>query len=165
MENIGLYTLQIIVLAVMIGGLLSLLLAIIPGLTIIWVAALVYLIATGLNWTSGIIFAIITILMLVGNIIDNFFMGASARQTGASWVAIAVSMTAGIVGSILWPPLGGLLAALAGLFIVEIIRLRDWQKALNSTRSMAMGCGWALATRFGIGIVMILLWVLWVFLS
>lgn len=165
MENLGLVTLQIIVLAVMIGGLLSLLLAIVPGLTIIWVADLVYLIATGLNWTSGIIFAIITVLMLVGNIIDNFFMGASARQTGASWVAIAVSIVAGIVGSILWPPLGGLLAALVGLFIVEIVRLKDWRKALNSTRSMAMGCGWALATRFGIGIVMILLWVLWVFLS
>ena len=51
-----------------------------------------------------------TVLMLVGSVIDNFIMGASARQQGASWIAIAMAMVLGVVGSLLLPPFGGLAA-------------------------------------------------------
>jgi hypothetical protein len=34
---------------------------------------------------------------------------------------------------------------------VEFYRLKDWRQAMASTRSMAIGCGWAAVIRFGIG--------------
>jgi uncharacterized protein YqgC (DUF456 family) len=101
--------------------------------------------------------------MLGGNLLDNFFMGAGARKTGASWLAIGVALAAGIIGSIAWPPFGGLVLALAGLFVVEFIRLKDWRRALESTKSMAAGCGWAVVTRMGVGMIMILLWLVWIY--
>jgi uncharacterized protein YqgC (DUF456 family) len=157
--------LQLTILAVMLFGLFSLLIPVLPGLVIIWVPALVYGLVTGFNWTSGILFFFITVLMIVGSLVDNFVMGASARQQGASWVAIAVSLVGGVIGSLVFPPFGGILVALVGLFAVEFYRLRDWRKALESTRSMAVGCGWAAIIRFGIGLVMILLWGGWVFFA
>jgi len=155
--------LQYILGAVMLFGLVGLIIPILPGLTIIWLAALVYAFAVGLNWVSGILFGGITLLMLGGNVVDNLMMGSSARQTGASWLAVGVAIAAGLLGSVIWPPLGGLLAAMLGIFLVEIIRLKDWKQALNSTRSLAMGCGTSVFIRIGIGMVMILLWLVWVF--
>ena len=116
---------------------------------------------TGFTWLSGGIFAVMTLMMVFGSFIDNIIMGASARQTGASWVSIAISLVLGVAGSLVFPPFGGLIAALIGLFAYEFIRLRDWRKALASTKSMALGCGWASLIRSAIGMLMIGLWVVW----
>ncbi|MBP7757433.1 MAG: DUF456 domain-containing protein, partial [Anaerolineaceae bacterium] len=129
MEIIGEVALQIVVLAVMLVGLFGLLTLVIPGLTIIWVAALVYGLVTGFDIWSGILFGIITLLMLFGNVVDNLFMGAGARKTGASWLSVGVALLGGIIGSLLMPPLGGLVLAMVGIFLVELIRIKDWRKA------------------------------------
>ncbi len=156
---------DLVLLAVMLFGLASLVIPIMPGLTIIWVPALIYALVNGLNWSTGILFALITILMLVGGFVDNIFMSAGAKKTGASWLSIVVATLAGLVGSIIWPPLGGIPLALLGIFVVEIIRLRSLRKAWQSTRGMAFGCGAAVFVRMGMGVVMILLWGLWVYLA
>jgi uncharacterized protein len=158
----GLAALRIVLLAVMLFGLFSLLIPVLPGLVIIWVPALIYGLVGGFNWGGGILFAIITILMIAGSLVDNVIMGARAKVQGASWLAIGVSLAAGILGSIAFPPFGGLIAALLGLFVVEILRLKDLKRAYESTKSMAIGCGWAAVIRFGMGVVMILLWGAWV---
>ena len=165
LEGAGRITLNLVVLGIMLFGLLGLIIPILPGLVIIWVPALVYGILTGFNLTSGLLFAGMTVLMIAGNLVDNLVMGAKARQQGASWLAIGVALAAGIAGSLAFPPFGGLVAALIGLFAVEYFRLKDMQRALESTRSMAIGCGWAAVIRFGIGIIMIALWGVWVFFA
>jgi uncharacterized protein YqgC (DUF456 family) len=151
------------VLAVIMAiGLFSLLLYIIPGLTIIWVAALVYGIVKGFTLTSGILFGVITLLMLLGNVVDNLTMGASAKKTGASWLSIGVALAAGVAGSLLLPPFGGIIAAMVGILVVEWIRNRDFSAGLKSTGGILKGCGMGVILRFGIGVVMIGLWVVWV---
>jgi uncharacterized protein len=161
MDTVTLITFQIIILGVMLFGLVGMLTYIIPGLVIIWLAALVYGLAVGFHLVSWIIFGLLTILMIGGGLIDNVMMGAKARQTGASWVAVAVSLVAGLVGAIIFPPFGGVIGALLAIFVVELIRLRSWRPALVSTRSMAVGCGWATLIRLGIGGLMIILWGVW----
>jgi uncharacterized protein len=161
LDPVGLAAFQSIVLAVMLFGLIGLAIPVLPGLVIIWVPALVYGVVTGFNWANGLLFAMMTVLMIAGSLVDNVIMGARARQHGASWVAITVALVAGLVGSVLMPPFGGLIAALLGLFAVEYYRLKNWRTAAASTRSMAIGCGWAAVIRFGIGVVMILLWIAW----
>ncbi len=163
MANLGQLGLQIAVAVVMLVGMIGLLTTIIPGLVIIWAAALVYGLIERFTWASGIIFAIITLLMIAGSLVDNVLMGASARKTGASWLSIAASLVLGIVGTLVLPPFGGLLGALLGIFAVEIIRLRDLQQAWRSTRGMAAGCGLGVLAKIWIGLMMVLLWVLWAF--
>jgi len=160
-----LLTVQIVVLAVMLLGLFSLLIVIIPGLTIIWLAALVYGLLTGFDLTSGLIFLGITLLMIFGNVVDQLLMGARAKKSGASWTGVVVSMLAALVFSILFPPFGGLVAALIALFTIETVRLKNWRQAGESTKEMAIGCASAVVARFGIGLVMIGLWALWLYLS
>ncbi len=154
-----------VIAVIMALGLFSLLTYIVPGLTIIWIAALVYGIVKGFTVPTGIIFGVITLLMLGGNIVDNLTMGASAKKTGASWLSIAVALIAGVAGTFLLPPFGGILFAAVGILVVEWIRNKNLEAGLRSTGGILKGCGLGVILRFGIGVIMIGLWVLWVVLA
>jgi uncharacterized protein YqgC (DUF456 family) len=148
-------------LTAMLVGLLVL--PLLPGLVIIWVASLGYGLAAGFGTLGWIMFALITVLMLGGSIIDNVLMGTSAHKEGAPWWVILLAMLAAILGSILIPIpiLGGILAALLTLFGIEWLRRKDWRKALASIKGMMLGWGWAFVIRFITGLVMIGLWLIW----
>jgi len=162
-QTIGNVTLHILVGLTMVVGWLSLLIVIVPGLVIMWVGALGYGIATGFGTTGWIIFAIMTVLMIVGSLIDNFLMGASARQKGASWWSLGAAWVGAIIGTVVLPPIGGLIFALLALFTVEYFRLKDTKQAFDSSTSLATGCGWSVGVRLAIGFIMMILWVLWAF--
>jgi uncharacterized protein YqgC (DUF456 family) len=136
---------------------------ILPGLVIIWAAALGYGIAAGFGPLGWVMFAIITVLMLAGSILDNFLMGAHAHKEGAPWWVILIALLGAIVGSFLIPIpiIGGILVALLTLFLIEWLRLKDTKRALASMRGMLVGCGWAFVFRFIIGLIMIGLWLIW----
>lgn len=168
MNSVALALFQSVIFTVMVLGLFSLLTNMVPGLVIIWAGALVYGIYEVITetYTIGgiILFILITGLMAFGSIVDNLLMGATAKGAGASWLSIGVSMVAGVLGSFI-PflfPFGGLICALLALFVVETIRLKNWRDALKSTKSMVQGCGFAILARFGMGVLMILFWLVWV---
>ncbi len=136
---------------------------ILPGLVIIWVSALGYGIAAGFGVLGWVMFGLITILMLVGSILDNVLMGTQAHKGGAPWWVILIAMASAILGSFIIPIpiIGGILAALLVLFLIEWLRLKDARKGLASMKGMMIGCGWAFVFRFIIGLVMIGLWLIW----
>ena len=164
---IGSFTLDVplliksITFTVMLAGLLVL--PLLPGLVIIWAAALGYGLAAGFGTLGWIIFVVLTVLMIAGSVIDNILMGRSAHKEGAPWWATMVALLAAIVGSFVIPIpiIGGILAALVTLFGIEWIRRKDWRKALASLKGMAIGWGWAFVIRFIIGLIMIGLWLIW----
>jgi uncharacterized protein len=161
METVALITFKIIILGVMLFGLAGLFTTFIPGLIIIWLAALAYGLVTGFSWGNGILFGVITQLMVGGGLIDNVMMGVNSRESGASWLATGVAVVAGLIGAILWPPFGGVVAPLLGIFVGEFIRLRSWRPALNSTRNLAVGIGWSALIRIAAGAIMVILWGVW----
>ena len=150
-----------ITLTVMLAGLLVL--PLLPGLVIIWLAALGYGLVAGFATLGWIMFALLTVLMIGGSVVDNVLMGRSAHKEGAPWWVILIAMMAAIVGSFVIPIpiIGGILAALVTLFGIEWIRRKDWRKALASLKGMAVGWGWAFVIRFIIGLIMIGLWLIW----
>jgi len=162
MEGISQATLQVITLVVMMVGLFGLMVPVLPGLVIIWAAALIYGLISGFTGGSIAILVVMFVLMVVGSLSDNFIMAGSARVKGASWWSIGVAIVALILGSLVFPPFGGLVTGLLALFGMEFYRLKDVDKAIDTTRSMAMGCGWAVILRVALGVVMILMWGAWV---
>lgn len=164
MPEFGEMTLKIVVLAVMLFGLLSLFTLVIPGLTVMWLAALLYGLFEGFDWVSGALFAMITLLAIAGSLADNVLMGTGARKMGASWLSVGLALVGGLLAAVFWTPLGGLLVALGVLFLAEYIRRGDWRSALIATRNMALGCGWATAIRILVGFVIIGIWLFWAFI-
>lgn len=156
------YVLLFLVQFFMLVGLIGLVAPIYPGLLIMWLAALGYGIASGFSTLGIVLFAIITVLAVAGSLADNLLMGAGARQGGASWLSIFVALGAGILGTLLFPPFGGLVAAPVAVLLLEYSRLRDWTLARQAVFGMAKGWGLSVAARLVIGLVMMGLWWLWV---
>lgn len=161
-----------IVILGMLIGFFGLFLVFFPGLTVIWMSVLLWGIVTRFSygigpWTFTLTiatFLVITMLMLLGNILDNIFMAGGARSKGASWWAILLSFLAMILTSIFLTPLLGLGVALLVLFVAELLRIKDYRAAFRSTSSMAFGCGWAVIARLIIAALMIALFIMWYFL-
>jgi len=150
-----------ITLIIMVVGLFGLIVPIFPGITVIWLAALGYGVITGFSTLGWVLFAVITILLIVGVTIDNVLMGAKARKEGAAWSSLALGMLAGILGTIFFPPVGGIIAAPLVVLLLEYNRQRNFNKALASLRGLAIGWGAAFVVRFFIGLAMIGIWLVW----
>jgi uncharacterized protein len=150
-----------ITLFVMLIGLFGTLIPMFPGVVVIWLAALGYGILSGFNLFGVIMFIVITLLMIAGVTVDNVLMGVGARKGGASWWSIFAAIAAGIFGTLLFPPIGGLIAAPLAVLLVEFGRVRDWRKARNAFGGLALGWGLSYAAKFGIGVVMISFWGFW----
>lgn len=150
---------------VLIVGLLGLIVPVFPGLTIMWLGTLVYALIensagnmTGWDW---FLFALITVLMIAGNIADNLIIARKMRDKYIPWSSILFAFAASIIASIFFTPLMGLVAAPVGLFLAELRRLKDREAAIDSTRTYMIGWGWAFGLRFLIGVLMIGFWMLW----
>jgi len=150
-----------ITLIIMSVGLFGLIVPIFPGITVIWLAALGYGVVTGFSTLGWVLFAVITVLLIVGVTIDNVLMGAKARKEGAAWSSLALGWLAGILGTILLPPLGGIIAAPLVVLLLEYLRQRDFNKALASLRGLAIGWGVSFVVRFFVGLAMIGIWLVW----
>ena len=146
----------------MLVGLFGLIVPIFPGLVVMWLAALGYGVMTGFGTLGIVLFIIITILMIVGSFVDNLLMGAGARQSGASWKTILAAMLAGVIGTIVIPPVGGFIAAPLAILLLEYSRLRDWKLARQAVFGLATGWGLSFVVRFLIGLIIMVLWWIWV---
>lgn len=167
-ELFGQVVLESLTLLVLLSGLIGLLIPVFPGLTIMWLGTLVYALveaANGnMNWVDWVLFTLITLLMIGGNIVDNIIIAKHVREKNVPWSSILWAFAAGIVVSFMFTPIVGMVASPAGLFLAEWQRLKDKQVAFDNTKAWMKGWGWSLAARFGIGVVMIVLWGLWAWL-
>ena len=157
--------LETFTLFVLLVGLVGLVIPVFPGLTIMWLGTLVYALIqnsadrmTGWDW---FLFGVITILMIVGNVADNLIIARKMRDKYIPWSSIVIAFVAGIIASLFFTPIGGLVAAPLGLLVAEYNRLRDRTKAIESTKAYMIGWGWAFGARFIIGLGMTGLWMLW----
>ena len=159
--RVGVETLTLFALIV---GTVGLIIPVFPGLVVNWIAILVYGVVSGFGVKGWIIFVLVTILMIVGNVIDNVMMGKKARESGASWLSIVTGYVVSLVVSLIFTPIAGLVAAPVSVFLVEFIWRRKWREALNVAWSLMVGWGWSIAIRITIGVAMIGLWMVWAWL-
>jgi uncharacterized protein len=149
----------------LIIGLLGLIVPVFPGLFIMWLGTLFYaLIQSGAgNMTrwDWFLFGLITVLMIAGSIVDNLIIAYKMRDKYVPWSSILFAFAAGVIASLFFTPLVGLVAAPVGLFLAENRRLKNRDDAMASTKAYMIGWGWAFGVRFLIGLAMIGFWMLW----
>ncbi len=133
-----------------------------------WLATLLYALIqsaaghmTGWDW---FLFGLITVLMIVGNSVDNVIIARKMRDKYVPWSSILLAFGASIVVSLFLTPLAGLVAAPLGLFLAEMGRLKDRTLAIESTKAYMIGWGWAFVARFIIGLMITGFWMLWAWL-
>ena len=156
---------DVLTLAALIIGLVGLIMPIFPGLTVMWLATFVYALlqnaAGRMTRWDWFLFGLVTVLMVVGNVVDNLIIARKMRDRFVPWSSIIFAFAASLIASLFFTPLIGLAAAPVVLFLAELRRLKNHDEAIASTKAYMVGWGWAFAARFLIGLAMIGFWMLW----
>jgi hypothetical protein len=137
-----------------------------------WLATLFYALlesaAGRMGWFDWVLFGAITVLMVFGNIIDNIIIARRMRGKAIPWFSIVLAYLGGLTGTILFAPaatvftpIAGVISSLAALFGAEWLRLRQPGPALASARSYMVAWGWSFTAVVGVGVLMIVVWLLW----
>jgi uncharacterized protein YqgC (DUF456 family) len=157
----------LIAFVVMLVGLAGIVVPVLPGTPIIWLAALGYGLVEGFDrWVDFAAMAALSLLTSLSFITDLTLGPAGAARSGASWQAIAASLVGALIGLVFFPPFGALLGALIGVFAVEYQRRnQDTRAAWEATKGFAKGYGLSILINLGLAAMMIGLWVVWVFVE
>ena len=149
---------------IMLLGLAGLIVPVFPGNTVIWAGTLAYGLVTGFDARAAWFFVPITLLTVAALGADNVLMGAKAKQAGAAWSSIGITLVAAFATSIVLTPFAGLIVAPLTLFLSEYFRnQQDKALAWEITKGLMLGCGWAFIVRFSLGVLTIGLYAWWAF--
>jgi uncharacterized protein YqgC (DUF456 family) len=146
-------------------GLIGTLLPLLPGLPIIWAAALVFGLAEGFDRTGAVAFTLITLVGVAGVSAGLILPHRRVAARGAPASTVAAGVVLGIVGFFAIPVVGLVLGAVGGVLLAERARTGDWDVAWNTTKDLLVGFGIGVAVEFAAGLAMILCWVAWVLLT
>ena len=149
----------------MVVGILGTIVPLLPGLPIVWAAALVYGVATDFGPVGWVCFAIITILGIAGMAAGFVVPQRQVKEGGAPFSTTVVGVIGGIIGFFVIPVIGIVVGAVVGILLAERARTRDWSLAWASTKRALVGFGIGALVQMGAGVLMMLVWIAWVFLD
>jgi uncharacterized protein YqgC (DUF456 family) len=146
---------------VMLIGLAGTVIPILPGLVVIWGAAVVYGIASGFDVVAWIAIAVITALFATALWLA---VKLPQRRTADAGVSLALQFFAlgiAVVGYFAIPVVGAPLGFVAGIFLGRMATTRDAPTAWASTKAALVGMFHAASVQFIAGVLMILVWLAW----
>lgn len=154
----------------MLVGLAGTVLPGLPGIALIWLAALIYGIADRFTTLSVPAFIGITALSAVGLAAELLLTQAATRFSGASWQATIAGVIGGIVGMVvgffvggigIGP--GGIIGALIGVIGVEYVHRKDLRAAVKAGGGWLAGCLASRAMQFLLALLIIgvFVWQVW----
>lgn len=148
-------------LGVMLLGLAGAFLPLVPGVPLVWLAATGYGILDGFHNLTFPAFLVLTLLGAVGTGAEMWATQIGARAGGASgWSAAAGSCVGALAMLFFGMPIA-LLAALAGVFGIELWRRSDVETAARGSGGWLLGWALSALAQFSVSLFMILFF-LWV---
>lgn len=148
---------------IMLAGIVGLFIPVFPDLLLIWGAALGYGLIVGWKSNGPLLFALITLLGIVGTLADVGMSTLGGKAGGANFGSIALGSILGFLGMIFLTPLGGIGVLLLTIFLLEYRRVGDADKALKAMIGAGIGFGASFGVKLVIGLGMISIWIYWAF--
>ncbi len=149
----------------MMAGLVLTLVPLAPGLLVIWLAALVHLLASGLDGAAWTLLVLLTVLGLIGFVGSLLLPQRGAEASGASRTGVLGGLLGAIVGAIVLPALGFPIGGLLGLFATERMRQGSARSAWRATVGALRGLGLGTVVEAVVGTIMVSSWLAWVILT
>ena len=149
----------------MFVGIAGTILPFIPGLPIVWAAALVYGVVEGFGTVGWICFVIITVLAVGGMVAGFVVPQRKVQGGGAPFSTTVVGIVGAAIGFFVIPVIGIVVGAVVGVLLAERARTQSWDLAWASTKRAIVGFGIGALVQVGAGVAMMLTWVAWVLLD
>jgi uncharacterized protein YqgC (DUF456 family) len=104
--------------------------------------------------------AVLGLMTVIGTSADLWASSIGAKMGGASGWSVLAGLMGGLAGLLIFSLPGAMLGAILSVVLIEIMRQKDWRKAVKAGSGWLVG--WALSTIFqlgvGIGMIAIFLW-------
>jgi uncharacterized protein YqgC (DUF456 family) len=137
---------------VMFIGLVGIVLPVLPGSILIFAAALGYALLDGFQTVGWVTLVVLGLLAAGATTADLWATSMGAKAGGASGWSI-------LVGLLFFSLPGSIVGALLGMFLVEVLRVKDWRKAAKSGGGWLLGWLLSVMLELAIGLVMIAIFV------
>ena len=157
-----------ITVASMFIGLFGIVLPLIPGIALIWLAALGYAILEGFAAIDWLSFTAITVIALIAGTADIWMPLMGSKRSGASRRALLFGIVGGTLGFLILTPMfpiigsliGGILGYALGILLGQYHKYRDWNIALKASVGGITGWGISMVVQMigGLLIVVIFIW-------
>jgi hypothetical protein len=141
----------------MLAGLVGIVVPLVPGLTLIWGAALIWALDER-SATAWIVLGIMTPLAVGGILVGSLLPASRASRAGAPPWVLAAGGIGMVVGFFVIPVLGAFVGGPAGIFLAELLRVRDPALAWRTTLETLRGLGLGAAAQVAVGLIMVALW-------
>ena len=159
MEPIG----ELLVAIAILVGLVGIVVAVIPGLILIWAAVLVWALAeqTVLGW---IILGLATGLTIFGQVVKYLIPGRRLREAGIPGQSIFAGAVLSVVGLFVIPLVGFIIGFVLGVYLAERYRLKAHGPAWLSTRQAMKAAGLSILIELVAGLLIAGSWAIAVLL-
>lgn len=146
-------------------GLAGVIVPLLPGLPIVWGAALLYGLLNGfgtLGWTAMVA---ITALAGLGMAASFVLPERAGAAHGASRSTRLFAGVTGVIGFFVIPIVGFPIGACAGVLLAQYRETADLADATRATINVLKGFGVGLIVELSAGLAMVLVWVAWAVLD
>lgn len=147
---------------VMAVGAVGTVVPLVPGLSLVWGAGLVYGLDRGFGTVGTVAFAVMTVLALVATVANYVVPRRRATGAGASRRSVWLGVAGAVVGFFVVPVVGLPLGGVLGVYVGEHVRTHDAAAARRATWATITGFGVAALAQFAAALAMIAVWVAWV---
>jgi len=144
-------------------GVAGVILPILPGLWLIWGAALAYGLLVGFEGWAWPAMAAITALAAVGTGIIYYLPARKTGEIGMPRWGQLVAAGGAIIGFFVIPIVGAIVGLIAGTLAVALVIERDLGDALGTAWTILIETLKAAAIQLTLGLVMAVVWGLWAF--
>lgn len=146
----------------MAAGLIGTIVPLIPGLPIVWGAALLYGLSAGFEGPGWPAMVLITLLAVGGMIAGVVLPHRQLSAGGAPRATVLTAVAGGVAGFFLIPVVGLPIGAVAAAYLAERARTGDGRAAWISTKNLVKGFGLGILVELAAGMAMVAVWIAWV---
>lgn len=138
-------------------GLLGIVVPILPGLFLIWGGVTVWAVFER-DTTAWVVLAAATALVVVSQLVKYLVPGRRLRRAGVPTRGIVIGVALGVIGFFVIPVVGLFLGFVAGIYLVEWLRLRSHEPARRSTVHALKAVGLAILIELLAGLLIATGW-------
>lgn len=145
----------VLTLFTMLVGLIGIVVPVLPGTILIFLAAVIYALVEGFRIIGWPTLIILGVLATIATTADIWASSIGAKMGGASGWGVLFGMLGGLGGFVIFSLPGAILGAILGVMLTEIIRLGNWKLALKAGGGWALGWALSAIVQLSIGLSMV----------
>jgi uncharacterized protein len=146
-------------LVVMLVGLVGVVVPVLPGLLLVWVAGAGTMLYLGTDAAGWGVAGLLTLLFLLGSGATIWLPARQGRRGGVPMRSLLAALVGAVVGFFVLPVIGFLVGAFVGLLLGEKQRHGDWEPTFASVRNVLRAYGIGIIIELVVGVTMIGIWI------